>query len=140
MCWKNRSEDENRLDGSCSSRWELAAAAALMAGHRGGGDDTMTAAFFVLLREPGSGCRMNGGISTLKGANVPILQYRTSSPHKRRGGEGPESHLGLLSFTALTEKKFAHNLSHCCCFALLSLFSLSLAILLIPLKTLHLLR
>lgn len=102
MCSINRREDENRLGGSCGSRWE--AATELMAGRRGGGDDTVTAAS-LLLREPGAGHRMNGGFrgrSALKGANVPIQQYHTSGPRRGQEGRGQS----LTSASSLSKRLY----------------------------------
>lgn len=106
MCSINRREDENRFGGSCGSRWE--AATALMAGRRGGGDDTVTAAS-LLLREPGAGRRMNGGFrgrSALKGCQRSHPATSHVRPTQRAGGEGPESHLGLLAFRTFIPPRF----------------------------------
>lgn len=106
VCWINRIEDENRLDGSRSSRWEAATVtAALMAGRRGRGDDIVTAAFSVLLREPGAGRRVNGRISRGEAPTFPSGNI-TRLAHAEGKGEGPESDLGLLAFTAFPENTF----------------------------------
>lgn len=72
----------------------------------------MTAAF-LLLREPGAGCRMNGGfrgrsIERRQRSHLAISHVR---PTQRAGGEGPESHLGLLAFTALLRKRLYLRIS-----------------------------
>lgn len=59
----------------------------------------MTAAFFVLLREPGAW--QNQHVERRQPSDPAVLHVL---PTQRAVGEGPESHLGLLSFTAFTEK------------------------------------